>query len=180
MYVSNRPPLFRYRLGWHLLDLLFRSRGCVGKAGRELLPAWLVYKFQTCPWQNYNVHWFKTLSFHGLFHVNTLRPTHTGRHIAEDILNAFSWMKIVSCDQAALWMVFSVRLSVCPSVTPFWLRSHHRIIMKFSWVITNDQSPCKSSRSEVKGQGHRGHNPTQPFPDCNSCLNSHMMMKWCI
>ena len=53
-----------------------------------------------------------------------------------------------SCDQAALWMVFSVRLSVCPSVclsvcpsvcpsvTPFSLCSHHRIIMKFSGVIT--------------------------------------------
>ena len=38
---------------------------------------------------------------------------------------------VFSCDQAALWMVFSVRLSVCPSVTPFWLCSHHRIIMKF-------------------------------------------------
>ena len=31
-------------------------------------------------------------------------------------------------------------LSVCLSVTPFWLCSHHRIIMKFSGVITNDQS----------------------------------------
>ena len=54
---------------------------------------------------------------------------------------------IFSCDQAALWMVFSVRLSVCPSVclsvcpsvTPFLLCSHHRIIMKFSGVITLDQ-----------------------------------------
>ena len=43
---------------------------------------------------------------------------------------------VFSCDQAALQMVFSV----CPSVTPFWLCSHHRIIMKFSGVITNDQS----------------------------------------
>ena len=32
----------------------------------------------------------------------------------------------------------SVRPSVCLSVTPFWLCSHHRIIMKFSGVITND------------------------------------------
>ena len=46
---------------------------------------------------------------------------------------------LFSCDQAALWMVFSVRLSVCLSVTPFWLCSHHRIIMKFSGVITKDQ-----------------------------------------
>ena len=59
-----------------------------------------------------------------------------------------------SCDQAALWMVFSVCLSVCPSVclsvTPFWLCSHHRIIMKFSGVITNDKSDV-----HAKGQGQR-------------------------
>ena len=57
---------------------------------------------------------------------------------------------IFSCDQAALWMVFSVRLSVCLSVAPFWLCSHHRIIMKFSGVITNDKSDV-----HAKGQGQR-------------------------
>ena len=40
-------------------------------------------------------------------------------------------------------------LSVCPSVTPFWLCSHHRIIMKFSGIITKGQ-----------GKVHRGHDPT--------------------
>ena len=60
---------------------------------------------------------------------------------------------IFSCDQAALWMVFfflSVRLSVCLSVTPFWLCSHHRIIMKFSGVITTHQGNV-----HAKGQGQR-------------------------
>ena len=61
---------------------------------------------------------------------------------------------VFSCDQAALWMVFSVclsvRLSVCLSVTPFWLCSHLRIIMKFSGVITNDKSDV-----HAKGQGQR-------------------------
>ena len=61
---------------------------------------------------------------------------------------------IFSCDQAALWMVFSVRLSVrlsvCPSVTPFWLCSHHRIIMQFLGVITMDQG-----KVHAKGQGQR-------------------------
>ena len=42
------------------------------------------------------------------------------------------------------------RLSVCLSVTPFWLCSHHRIIMKFSGVITNDKS-----KVHAKGQGQR-------------------------
>ena len=33
---------------------------------------------------------------------------------------------------------------------------------------------------KVRGQsqGHRGQNPIQHFPDCNSSLNSHMAMKW--
>ena len=65
-----------------------------------------------------------------------------------------SIVPLFSCDQAALWMVFSVRLSVCLSVclsvTPFWLCSHHRIIMKFSGVITNDKSDV-----HAKGQGQR-------------------------
>ena len=59
------------------------------------------------------------------------------------LLHIFSW------DQAALWMVQSVCLSVSLSVTPFWLCSHHRIIMKFSGVITNDRSDV-----HAKGQGH--------------------------
>ena len=50
------------------------------------------------------------------------------------------------CNQADLWMVQSVR----PSVTPFWLCSHHHIIMKFSGVITSDRSDV-----HAKGQGHR-------------------------
>ena len=61
---------------------------------------------------------------------------------------------IFSCDQAALQMVFSVclsvRLSVRTSVTPFSLCRPHRIIMKFSGFITNDQS-----KVYVKGQGQR-------------------------
>ena len=44
----------------------------------------------------------------------------------------------------------SVRLSVCLSVTPFWLCSHHRIIMKFSGVVTSDKSDV-----HAKSQGQR-------------------------
>ena len=48
----------------------------------------------------------------------------------------------------------SVCLSVCPSVclsvTHFWLCSHHRIIMKFSGVITKDKGNV-----HTKGQGQR-------------------------
>ena len=65
---------------------------------------------------------------------------------------------IFSCDQAAIWLVQSVRpsvrLSVRPSVrlsvTPFSPCSHHRIIMKFSGVITMVKSDV-----HAKGQGQR-------------------------
>ena len=48
------------------------------------------------------------------------------------------------------WFSPSVRPSVRPSVTPFSPCSHHRIIMKFSGVITNDKSDV-----HAKGQGQR-------------------------
>ena len=73
-------------------------------------------------------------------------------------LSQWNTRPLFSCDQAALRMVFSVCLSVCPSVcpsvclsvTPFWLCSHHRIITKFSGVITTDQGNV-----HAKGQGQR-------------------------
>ena len=73
-------------------------------------------------------------------------------------------MRIIffSCDQAALWMVQSVCLSVCPSVHhtfftmfPSWY--HHEIFSYYQW---QRRRPCKRTRSEVKGQGHRGQHPT--------------------
>ena len=48
------------------------------------------------------------------------------------------------------WFSPSVRLSVCLSVTPFWLCYHHRIILKVSGVITKDQG-----KVHAKGQGQR-------------------------
>ena len=52
------------------------------------------------------------------------------------------------CLCVCLSVCLSVRLSVCLSVTPFWLWSHHRIIMKFSGVITTGQG-----NAHAKGQG---------------------------
>ena len=72
------------------------------------------------------------------------------------------------------WFSPSVRPSVCPSVRPsvchtfltmFPSTYHHEIFR--SYYQWQKWCPCKRSRSEVKGQGHRGHNPTLPFPDCN-------------
>ena len=73
-------------------------------------------------------------------------------------ISKFVFLTIFSCDQAAIWLVQSVRLSVrlsvrpsvCLSVTPFSPCSHHRIIMKFSGVIT-----MVKSNVHAKGQGQR-------------------------
>ena len=54
----------------------------------------------------------------------------------------YEWFSLSVC--------LSIRPSVCLSVTPFWLCSHHRIIMKFSGVITSDKSDV-----HAKGQGQR-------------------------
>ena len=61
-----------------------------------------------------------------------------------------TFLFLAATKQLYKWYFPSVRLSVRLSVTPFWLCSHHPIIMKFSGVITNDQS-----KVHAKGQGQR-------------------------
>ena len=90
--------------------------------------------------------------------------------ISISFLCLLSFMKVdslFSCNQAALWMVhsvclslcLSVRLSVCPSVclsgTPFSLCSHHHIIMKFDY---NDTLPWRHNECDSVSN----HQP----PDC--------------
>ena len=89
--------------------------------------------------------------------------------------NLLVWLTpcLFSCDQAALWMVQSVRPSVRLSVTPFRLCSHHHIITKFSGVITID----KRSRSKVKVTGVIIQ--LSRFRIVNSNLSSPMATKWC-
>ena len=94
---------------------------------------------------------------------------------------------LAATKQLQEWLFPSVRLSVRPSVhlsicdtffTMFLSSYHHEIFRNdYQW---QKWCPCKRSRSEVKGQGHRGHDPIQPFPDRNFSSNSHMVMKWCI
>ena len=74
------------------------------------------------------------------------------------------------------WFSPSVCSSVCLSVTPFSPCSHHRIIMKFSGVIT-------MVRSDVRAKGQRSRSqrstPNLAVSVSNSSLNSHMAMKSC-
>ena len=76
---------------------------------------------------------------------------------------------VFSCDQAALWMVQSVRPSVRMSVLhTFLLCSHPLIIMELSGVITNDRSDvhtnCQGHKSKVKVT--EVITQTKAFPDC--------------
>ena len=76
----------------------------------------------------------------------------------------FFW--VFSCDQAALRTLLSVCPSVCLSVchtffTMFRLSYHHEIFRSdYQW---QKWRPCKRSRAEVKGQGHRGQHRLNRF-----------------
>ena len=61
--------------------------------------------------------------------------------IWQNFLSSFSWF-LAATKQLNEWYF----LSVCPSVTPFWLCYHYRIIMKFSGVITRDFTNFKVTR----------------------------------
>ena len=99
---------------------------------------------------------------------------------------------IFSCDQAAIWLVQSVCLSVCPSVCLSVCPSvrpshlfHHVPIIVSSWNFQELLPMTKmTSMQKVKVRGQRSRSqrstPNLTVPDCNSSLNSHMMMKWCI
>ena len=53
----------------------------------------------------------------------------------------------------------SVRLSVCHTFFTMFPSSYHHVIFR-SYYHGQKWCPCKRSRSEVKGQGHRGQHPT--------------------
>ena len=93
--------------------------------------------------------WLESTLFDGEI-FNVLWPQY---NMLNSLIKAW-WLILFSCDQAALWTPLSVcrtvRPSVCLSVTPFSLCSCHRIITKFSGVITNDRSNV-----HAKGYGHK-------------------------
>ena len=78
----------------------------------------------------------------------------------------------------------SVRLSVCPSVRLSHLFDYVPIIVS-SWnfqELSHWTRVRSMQKVKVRGQRSRSQRsrPKFSFPDCNSSLNSHMMMKWYI
>ena len=89
-----------------------------------------------------------------------------------------SWMLLYTFLAATKQLYEWLSPSVCLSVTPFSLCSHHRIIMKYSGVITIDRSDV-----HAKGQGQTSNVKVTEVTtqlNRNTSLNSQMMMKWCI
>ena len=82
----------------------------------------------------------------------------------------------------------SVRLSVCPSVRLSVRLSHlfdYVTIIVSSWnfqELSHWTRVRSMQKVKVRGQRSRSQRsrPKFSFPDCNSSLNSHMMMKWYI
>ena len=71
---------------------------------------------------------------------------HTWSIYLQIILHSQTFLAVFSLSSS--FMDGSVRPSICPSVTPFSLCSHHLIVMKFSGVITINRSDV-----HTKGQG---------------------------
>ena len=90
--------------------------------------------------------------FHGL------NPLNVKGFTQPRIVRCSTWLLFIllcviflaATKQLYKWYFPSVCPSVRLSVTPFWLCSHHRIIMKFSRVNTNGQR-----KVHAKGQGQR-------------------------
>ena len=82
------------------------------------------------------------------------------------------------------WYFLSVCPSVCPSVRLSHLFDYVPIIVS-SWnfqELSHWTRVRSMQKVKVRGQRSRSQRsrPKFSFPDCNSSLNSHMMMKWYI
>ena len=154
---------FQFSYGWHSIRLnQHKGRNSWLECNRSAFPA--IYKYNFCLAVIYFVMKY-CRKHNGTLLVNTLMlnkvlPFHK-QHFQMHFLSIF--LAAISCDQAAIWLVQSVRLSVRPSVrhtffTMFPSSYHHEIFR--SYYQWQKWRPCKRSRSEVKGQGHRGQHPT--------------------
>ena len=103
--------------------------------------------------------WYRVLCHHNI--INFLHTLHNRQPIVvlrRTGMGFVLWLQTLDFLAATMqlyeWFSPSVCPSVCLSITPFWLCSHHRINMKFSGVITSDRSVVHAQgpgqRSKVK------------------------------
>ena len=97
---------------------------------------WLLWLVRDCAWE------------HGT-RLSTIESIFTCGNVISGLIFCCQCF-LAATKQLYQWYFLSVCPSVWPSVTPFWLCTHHRIIMKFSGVITLDQG-----KVHAKGQGQR-------------------------
>ena len=71
-------------------------------------------------------------------------------------------VRLSVCPSVRLSVCLSVRPSVCHTFLTMFPSSYHHEIFR-SYYQWQKWRPCKRSRSEVKGQGHRGHDPNFRF-----------------
>ena len=100
----------------------------------------------------------------------------------------YEWYFLSVCPSVRLSVCPSVCLSVCPSVRLSVRLSHlfdYVPIILSSWnfqELSHGTRVRSMQKVKVRGQRSRSQRsrPNFSFPDCNSSLNSHMMMKWYI
>ena len=100
-------------------------------------------------------------------------PWKTLQHIAQFLAatkQLYEWFSPSVCPSVRLSVCLSHLFDYVPIIVSSW---NFRELLPVTEVTS-------MQKVKVKGQGHRGHKPTLPFPDCNSSLNSRMIMKWCI
>ena len=133
------------------------------------------YPLSNCSWVRWSIQPTVTvlrhvrLSVRPSGEVSVCRRMHGGNslkfcmlmycdHLQNWLVHGYGLL-IFSCDQAAIWLVQSVCLSVRHTFFTMFPSLYHHEIFR-SYYQWQKWRPCKRSRSEVKGQGHRGHDPT--------------------
>ena len=141
-----------------------------------------VYNWLPLPWL---LPWTNQLP--PVCYVLAWKPCFKRRLVCKfDIMKSAHWLLLflAATKQHYEWYFLSVCPSVCPSVRLSHLFDYVPIILS-SWNFQELLHWTRvRSMQKVKVRGQRSRSkrsrPKFSFPDCNSSLNSHMMMKWYI
>ena len=120
---------------------------CVSMAGRALLARYHRYLV----WLSSNTQWllWPEITHWGI--MGTFHPAPISQRFLAATKQLYDWFSPSVC--------LSVRPSVCHTFFTMFPSSYHHEIFR-SYYHGQKWCPYKRSRSEVKGQGHRGKHPT--------------------